>query len=226
MRTYKPASFDLGAVNPRKFNLRTSGMLHWQMRGGAYNRDALVPLPAEVMQSVYRRLRRWTFYRDLADGRYYLLYRGLRPDEMRAIESKSPGDTIEMDQRTSYTVEPAIAVQFAMSYGTDAIGEWVPESAIITAPFGYGPALSSYNHAELEMIVDPHRGILQDTGINHRDRTMFKGWVGDANHPWQIEWERKLGEMRDGRKGVKLPTNPNGYRINPPTPDSKTSRGF
>ena len=233
--------------NPRQYGKELAPAAHtmryWQTQARPEVRESLKKLPKPVLETLFRRLRRWSYYRDLGGERYYLLYRGVRPDELVAAGGVTSGSTVNFAKRTSYTADPSVAAQFAMRYGTRAIGEWVPENAIVSAPFALGPQfLRDYSHGELEIIVDPHTGVFQDEnlsqyggafcGMTPGPNCLFE-WAGAEDHPWQIESARRQAEMdrrreagKDVSEMVWQTVNPTVYRKRPPTPDSKTSRGF
>ena len=192
------------------------------------------------MQTLFRRLRRWTFYRAITGERHYLLYRGVRPDEVRGVTS---GSDVVLNDRTSYTADAGTAFTFAEQYNTQAVGVWVPERAIVTAPFAFGRKfLDSYAHGELEIIVDPHVGVLQDAAIEYDDfcgrkrsktNCVFRGWRGDVAHPWFQEEVRRLDLFNAKVAAGQTPRsytltflNPTTFRVRPPTSDAKTTRGF
>ncbi len=236
----------LGALgyNPRQYQdvlgPESWAMRYWQNLAHGSRRDALKRLPRPVLETLFRRLRRWTYYRDIGGHRYYLLYRGVNPSEIAGVTT---GSVVTFPRRTSYTVDASTAFQFANRYGTRAVGVWVPEESIISAPFAFGKEFNpDYNHGEIEIIVDPHSGILQDEKLDiddfcgrsrTPDKCLFDGWMGRAGHPWFEAGQRQLDKMNrllDAGKSaghVSLsPLNPNSYRLRPPTSDSKTSRGF
>ena len=232
--------------NPRQYAtvLGPQGvtMQAWQQGARPELRAKLQRLPQRVLETLFRRLRRWTWYRDIGGQRYYLLYRGLKPAELSAAGGVSSGSRVTFVERASYTPDPNIAINFASRYNSRAVGIWVPESAIVTAPYALGREYArDYNHGELEIIVDPYTGFLQDERISPNDfcreeenqTCKYRGWMGDEKHPWFIESGRRLEEFNrraDAGKDVSGYTlqilNPGAYRIRPPTPDSKTSRGF
>lgn len=232
--------------NPRQYsdllNREAVQMRWWQNRGVRTARDKMVRLPRAVMETLYRRLRRWTWYRDIGGQRYYLLYRGVTPAELAAAGGDGVGSPVTFQYRASYTPDPMTANQFARKYGTKAVGVWVPESAIVTAPFALGKEVNrDYAHGEIEIIVDPYTGILQDPQVLFRDFCVegatsgctYRGWMGIESHPWTQEWDRRKAEFdrrmaagKDVSQFTTITLNPNFYRTLPPTPDSKTSRGF
>jgi hypothetical protein len=223
-------------VNPRAYGEELAPqamtMRYWQQQARPEVREKLKKLPRPVLETLFRRLRKWTFYRDLNGERYYMLYRGVRPDELAIVGGAAVGSPITLTKRTSYTADPNVALIFSQRYGTRAIGEWVPESAIVSAPFAFGVEfLSDYSHGELEIIVDPHTGIIADENLREDRERKYAGWMGHEKHPWfieQVRFQEKLMAQMDAGKEVKYRqlVFPGLYRIDPPTPDAKTSRGF
>jgi len=226
-------------VNPRKYRSvlvpEANTMRWWQQMARPEVRAKMKKLPLPVLESLFRRLRRWTWYRDINGERYYLLYRGVQPQQLDVMKAAGPGAVVEFPTRTSFTVDAGIAVQFRERYGTKVVGAWVPESAIVTAPFAFGAQfLSDYDHGELEIIVDPFKGVVQDIGINRQTLDqLFAGWMGNPQHPWFIESEKRLAlqakrldEGKDTSTFTLKSLNPQWYRVSAPTPDAKTSRGF
>lgn len=222
------------SANPRRYKgvpQAARAMQYWQTQARAAVRDQLPRLPARLLKNLFRRLERWTWWRIIDGQQYFLLYRGIGEKELAALGDAGPGDWVSFPKRTSYTVQGMIAWQFAMGYGGKFLGVWVPASAIVTAPVMFGPnMLSSYDHGEMEIIVDPFRGEIQDL-IGAKE--WYEG--GDKifayagpDHPWQKMNDEALAkfnaEMDAGNLNARLlrHVNPTTYRPVKPHPDAHT----
>lgn len=203
-----------GRSSPLKYeSMRASAydMSFWQHRGVRSARDALPKLPPRIMKGLFRRLDRWTWYRDINGETHYLLYRGVGKKDLERLPSLSAGTPITFPFRTSFTVDIVTAFQFAMKYDGEFVSVWVPRSAIVTAPIMYGPKLvKGHDHGEMEVVTDPFTGYLQDVGGDQRTfvKEKAEGWMGRAGHPWY--------EMGYRAK------NPLVFRRQQPTPDART----
>ena len=205
-------------------------MAYWQTQARTAVRDQLPRLPARMLKNLFRRLERWTWWRIIDGEQYFLLYRGIGQKELATLGGAGPGDWVSFPKRTSYTVQSSVAWQFAMGYGGKFLGIWVPVSAIVTAPVMYGPnMLSSHDHREMEVIVDPFRGEIQDLmGVQEwfeGGKDLFK--YAGPGHPWwemdtttRAKYDADVAAGRPARFMQHL--NPTADRPLRPHPDAHT----
>lgn len=222
------------SANPRRYKGISQGahtMAYWQTQARTAVRDQLPRLPARMLKNLFRRLERWTWWRIIDGEQYFLLYRGVSEKEAEALSNAGVGSWVSFPTRTSYTVQSSVAWQFAAGYEGKFLGVWVPSKAIVTAPIMYGPnMLQSYDHTEMEIIVDPYAGQIQDLmGVQEwygGGKDLFK--YADENHPWQkmndAALEKFNAEMDAGKIGARFRRhmNPTAYRPLRPTPDAHT----
>lgn len=214
-------------ANPRAHNLQYNLMNEWQHFAHAERRDRLPRLPEKLRKSLLKRLRRWTWYRDINGEEHFLLYRGLNPKDIGSV-TLVPGQRLQFPYRTSFTVDANTAERFATQYGGKYVEMWVPASAIATSPYMYGPELRGYDHGEREIIVDAGTMILHSMGDRptfHPER--FK-YMMDSESSWgkaQADKLRWNDEREESGKSMTRSANPNPlmFRVEQPTPDAKTT---
>lgn len=219
-------------ANPRKYATASVVSLfsQWQHHAGVARRNAIPRMPPAMLEHLFRRLKRWTWWRQRGGQRYFLLYRGMGAAEAQHFAGKRPGDQHDFVYRSSFTPDAAIASQFASRYGSYFLGVWVPESAIVAMPLMVGPELKGYDSNELEIFVDPFRGEINDL-TDDVDRSLFSGWMGKVTHPWTIQAEAVekiwIDKIDRGERGVTFnPTkNPMWIRTKPPTYDAAQNLG-
>lgn len=227
--------YALGAsANPRRsptMEKSWANMNAWQRGVQSATRENVPRLPERLRKNLLKRLRRWSWFRNIGGREYILLYRGMNPKEVAAGGEPVAGQWYQLPGKTSFSIDPGVAIQFSDRYGGRYIEAWVPADAISSSPHMYEDR--TFKSGEMEIFVDPVPVFLQDAGrAGHRLRyrlILAAGEGGPFKAGWD-EWQRQSKAASDleeetgiPAKHVRPPFLPTFFRPDPPTPDAKTT---